>query len=395
MNEIIEEVFEKDEKVNNISHKKLIVALFVLVIFFIISFFVFYLAEKNKSNKIAERDSAYYESLLQKDKAYYESLLQNKPSALQNSFAEDIKGGINDADTKSSAYFITHRFFDNGGDVYEIYDYVESHPELSFLKEAENIYPEVFKELKDKTLSTKFSYEPYYVYLAYVEILYKYGYTDIAGLGTVANQYAAIAYKKMSLAKEMPANEGALYSKYTERDIKKSLEFLGLTNNDVEKILKGEITSVDMPARDILVGLNQYASALRYLEALGVNTTPPKTSREIFAFAMDYSSHFVIELNIFTSLINASTLAILNSSTSDEIKVALSPILSFDTKKPNSYKGSVIRKIINSRLEEKPAKISDTKTSFYSKRNAQLLASKVPDFKVWLMSNGWVESDFK
>ena len=110
---------------------------------------------------------------------------------------------------------------------------------------------------------------------------------------------------------------------------------------------------------------------------------------------MDYSSRFVIELNIFTSLLNTSTLAVLDSSTAEEIKVALTPILSFDTKKPSSYKGSVIRKIINSKFEQKLEGSNYVRMDIYSKWNVLLIANKVPEFKSWLMSNGWTESDFK
>ena len=385
MNEIKGDFYNQEEPVSEISSKAVFVSLFALVVvFFFISFSVFYFFEKDKANKIAQRD-----------KAYYESLLQNKPEALQKSLVEDIKKGVNDAETKSAAYFITHRFFDNGGNIYEIYDYVENHPELSFLKEAEGIYPEEFLKLKDKKLPQTYTEVSFYIYLAYVEVLHKHGYVDIAGLATAANQYAGNTYFKVIRSKKIPEGERGVYLKNMERDIKKALEFLSASNDDVVKILEGKLTSSDIPARDILVGLNQYASTLRYLEAMGINHTSAKTSREIFTFAMDYSSRFVIELNIFTSLVNSSTLAILDSSTSEEIKMALGPILNFDTKKPSSYKGSVIKKIINSKFEQKLEGSNYVRMDIYSKWNVLLIANKVPEFKSWLMSNGWTEPDFK
>ena len=392
-------ITEEDNLPNKVSYRKVSIYVLTFIVFFVASYEGFYLvkmiSEKREAGKILERDKAYYDSLLQKDKDYYESLLKNNPSGLQNSFVEDIKSGVNSGETKSAIYFITHRFFDNGGNIYEIYDYIESHPELSFLKEAEGIYPDVFEQIKEKKLPSIYTYSAFYAYLAYVEVLNKYGYADVATLATAANQYAGNLYFKTVLTKEMEENGEASRLKDVSRDLKKSLDFLNMSGGDVEKILDGKLTSDDMPSRDILVGLNQYASALRYLEALGVKATSTKTSREVFDFAMDYSARFVLELNIFTSLVNASTLAILDSSTSEEIKIALLPILNFDTKKPNSYKGSVIRKIIQSRFEQKPKEISYTRLDLYSKRNALLLASKVPDFKAWLMYNGWVEADFK
>lgn len=396
MEEIPEEFLEKEEQINHTSYKKISISLLVLVVLFSSFFGGFYWLEieKNEANRIAEREKAYYEDLLKKDKAYYESLLQNKPSALQNSFAEDIKSGVNDADTKSSAYFITHRFFDNGGNIYEIYDYIESHPELSFLKEAENIYPDVFREIKDKKLPLTYTGSAFYAYLAYVEVLYKNGYADVAAVATAANQYAGNSYFKTVLAKEFP-EESSIFLKNIQIDKTKAVKFLAIADNDIKKIIEGNLNSSEIPARDILVGLNQYASALRYLEAIGVNATSSKTSREVFSFAMDYSASLVLELNMFTSLINASTLAILSSSTSDEIKIALGPILNFDTKKPSSYKGSVIKKIIASRFEQKPKESSYIRMDIYSKRNVILLGNKVPEFKTWLISNGWTEADFK
>jgi len=391
MDKIKDDFYKQEETVDGNSYKVVFVSIFTLVVFFFISFGVLYFFEKDKANKIAQRDKAYYESLLQSDKAYYESLLQNKPEALQKSLVEDIKNGVNDAETKSAAYFITHRFFDNGGNIYEIYDYVEKHTELSFFKEAEGIYPEAFLKLKNKKLPQTYTKESYDVYLAYVEVLYKQGYADIAGLSTAANQYAGNAYFNTNQSE----GERGVYLKNTERDIKKALEFLSASNDDVTKILEGKLTSSDIPARDILVGLNQHAAAIRYLEAMGINTVSTKTSREIFTFAMDYSSRFVIELNMFTSLINASTLVILDSSTTEEIKVALDPILSFDIKKPSSYKGSVIIKIINSRFEQKLEGSNYVRMDIYSKRNVLLIASRVPEFKAWLMSNGWTETDFR
>src|ERR1035437_752403 len=126
--------------------------------------------------------------------AYYSGILKNNPAPLQNSLVADLQVGANDKYTKSDAYFVTHRFFDNNGNVYEIYEYVNSHPELAFLKEAEAIYPAIFKQIQNGTLPKTFVDRSYYAYLAYVEVLYKHGYTDIAAEGTLANEYAKLAY---------------------------------------------------------------------------------------------------------------------------------------------------------------------------------------------------------
>jgi hypothetical protein len=337
--------------------------------------------------------------------AYYSGILKNDPTPLQNSFVADLQAGVNDKYTKSDAYFVTHRFFDNGGNVYEIYDYVNSHPELAFLKEAETIYPAIFKQIQSGTLPKTFVDRSYYAYLAYVEVLYKHGYTDIAAEGTLANEYAKLAYLDTAISKEMPAKTGIARAKYAVRDSKKALQFLKIVQGNVTAVLQGTLTSNDVTPRDILVGLNQYAAASRYLEALSENYQIPtststmpemyKNTGEVFNYTMEYSARYVPELNLFTSLLNASTLAILSSSTPDEIRAALFPILDFDPKKPGFSPTSIIHKVLDSRLEPKPANIGDTNMDIYSKRNTVRLATLVPEFKQWLMNNGWQTSDFK
>ena len=66
------------------------------------------------------------------------SVLHNSPEALQNSFSDDVKNGVNDQYTKADAYWITHRYSDTLGNIYEIYDYIQSRPHLAFIQtEAE------------------------------------------------------------------------------------------------------------------------------------------------------------------------------------------------------------------------------------------------------------------
>jgi hypothetical protein len=329
---------------------------------------------------------------------YYRSLLKNDPTPLQNALIADIKDGRNDKYTKSDAYFITHRFFDNGGNIYEIYDYINAHPELAFLKEAESMYPKIFAQIKNRTLPSYFVDRALYACLAYIEVLYKNGYTDVAATATLANQYAKLAYFTTTIAKEMPAEEGAKRAAYAPRDAKKAVDFLRLAENDIVGILDGTITSDDVTPRDILVGLNQYGAAMRYLEVLGMASSSPlssRDSREIFAYAIDFSHRHVPELRHFTALLNASTLALLPSGTSEETKIALYPILDLDLKSDKILETSVVHRVLDSRFEQKPQDVGDTLQDIYSKRNTLRLADKVPEFKNWLMANGWVETDFR
>lgn len=329
--------------------------------------------------------------------AFNASHLRNSPTALQDLFLDDIRNGVNDKVTKSAIYFITHRFFDNGGNIYEVYDYVEAHPELEFLKEAEKIYPKWFGQLKRKEIPNVYTDRSLYIYLAYVEVLEKHGYADVAAVATAANQYIKTAYFNTTIAKEMPKKDGEYRAYFAKRDAKKGAEFLKRASKGVTDIMDGKLTEKDVMPRDILVGLNQYAAALRYLEALGRDvSSSPKPAKEIFEYTMEYAYRNVPALHHFTSLLNASTLAILEGADPRDVRAALYPILDFDMK-GRVLPNSILYKVIQSRSETvlPPERIGDTNMDIYSKRNTLRLARIVPEFETWLMSNGWVESDFE
>jgi len=332
-------------------------------------------------------------------KAYYESLSGSNPSSLQELFALDIKNGMNDKFTKSDAYFITHRYFDNGGNIYEIYDYVNSHPELVFLKDAEQFYPDTFERIKKRSLPATYSGPAMHAYLAYLGALERYGYAGIAARATAANQYVKLAYLIKKTPEQFSPDSGVDVPRYLEAEIKRSVYFATKAKEDVAKILDGKLTSEDITDRDIVVGLNQYASALRYYKYLGIDFDSPKTAREIFAFSTGYANSFVTELVVFTGLLNASTLLLDDSSSVDEVKTALLPVLRIDTSKNTPRARSVPGKIIKSKSEEiayfSGTQVKDINYDIYGKTNIVGLARKVSEFKVWLLSNGWVEADFQ
>lgn len=377
-------------KVGPDSSKKLLLSGSIIIAVLLLAG-VFVYNPFTKTNPLGKEDTLRLEN-------YYKSLLQNDPVPLQNSFLSDVKDGKNDKYTKSDAYFITHRFFDNSGNIYEIYDYVNAHPELAFLKEAESIYPTIFAKIKDRTLPAYFVDRSLYADMAYMEVLYKNGYTDIAAISTIANQYAKTAYFTTTIAKEMSKEAGSKRSKYASRDSEKAIEFLKAGAVDINKVIKGEITTSDITARDMLVGLNQYAAAIRYLDAIGKASSTPmniEDSKKIFEFTTELAHREVPELRHFTSLLNASTLAILPSSTPEEVRAALFPILDTDMSNPNILKTSILHKVIDTRFEVQPKDIGDSYQDIYSKRNTLRLASKVPEFKEWLKKNGWTDQDFK
>jgi hypothetical protein len=270
--------------------------------------------------------------------------------------------------------------------------------------EAEAIYPNVFVQIKNKKLPTTFTDRSNYAYLAYVEVLYKHGYTDVAAMGTIANQYAKMAFFNKAIAKEMSKNAGAYRSYYSKRDAVKAGEFIVLTKPVVDDILSGKITTNDVTPRDVLVGLNQYAAAIRYVEAYrfitlkNVSTSSidhiNEKSSAIFKFTTNLAYKDVPELRHFTALLNASTLAILPRSNPLEIREALYPIIDLDLKKTKIIQNSIIHKILDSKHEPQPKNIGDSNLDIYSKRNTLRLASMVPGFKKWLIDNGWKEGDF-
>lgn len=376
--------------------KNIIKIIVSLAVFLIIGFII--------GTKIIDisKDTATQKKDKERHDAFYAGILKNDPKLLQAAFVEDIKNGVNDKYTKSDAYFVTHRYFDNGGNIYEIYDYINNHQELGFInREAEKLYPVAFARIKNGTMSRAFTDASAYAYLAYVEVLYNHGYTDVAALSTLANQYVKMAYYNTSIAKEMPKKEGQERAEYARRDASKALRFLKIAEPQVRDVVYGSKKASDVVPRDVLVGVNQYAAAVRYFEGLkenGLSTTTPITSlnsNDLFSFAMEYSRRSVPELALFTSLLNGSTLALLSSSTPQEIKTALYPIIDFNTKTGNLSQNSIIHKILNSRFEPKPKNVGDTNMDIYSKRNTLRLAKKVPEFKTWLMYNGWKETDFK
>jgi hypothetical protein len=345
--------------------------------------------------------------------AWRQSLLKDNPSLIQEALLSDIQYGINDKFTKSDAYFFTHRYFDNGGNIYEIYQYVEDHPELAFLKEAESIYPEIFELIRNRALPPVRSKAAMHAFLAYLEVLDVHGYSSLAVLGTLTNQYAKLAY--FGSAIKDPENDRNAQQQVVDHEAEKAiffgkkfgvglthlLENEGLTLDDMKNPARissfGALKSIT--SRDLLVGLNQFAASLRYLRAAGKNVElveAPLQGGDIFKFTMLYSKKYVPELRIFTSLLNASTLALVRPGSVAGMKSALQPILKLGV--VESPEG-VVKKILISRSFAtqyfKGTTIENPDLDIYGKKNIVMLANLVPDFKGWLKSNGWNDGDFQ
>lgn len=332
--------------------------------------------------------------------AYYLALLEDNPAALQGLFLEDVRTGVNTADTKSTAYYILHRYFDNGGDIYEIYNFINAHPELAFLNEyAIKSHPETIKQIQAGTFQHTFHDAALLVAVSYMEAMAERGYADVAMLSTIANQYAKLAYLAVRIKRMSPADAAMpeFVKTRPKKFPKKAAVYMERAKDDVRNIMDGNIPAI--PARDVIVGLNQYASTLRYFEFLKYEFDSPKTASEIFVFSSDYSSRYVPELRIFTGYLNASTMVLNTKQYSlEQIAAALEPLLAINPTE-GLRNGGLPKKVLLSRSETvtkiSGTDIDDRNLDIYGKRNVVLLARRVPAFKAWLMAGGWTEADFK
>ena len=385
------------ETIEHTSYRKIIAWAFTCIFIAWVTFFIWdnFLVSKKVNNLSTSQKREQGYTL-----AYRESLLENNPKPLQDYFLSDIKNGINDKYTKSDAYFILHRYFDNGGNIYEIIDYVNTHPELDFLKkEAVVIYPNVFKRIKNKELPVIDSNSSQYALLAAFEVLEKKGYANVAMIATAANMYVKLAYFSYLISSKHPTGIPLHLARDIGRDTNKAISFQKKSDDSIARILDDQLTVEDLEPRDILVGLNQYGSTLRYLQALGVTVSSKKSADEIFAYTSQYSKKVVPEYFLFTSFLDATTLDLdSNVDNSKKLTILLTPIFTFDTKKIKSYDRTVIGKILKAK-EQKPdffpgTNIEDEYYDTYSRRSIVSLAKKVPEFKKWLKDNGWKDPDF-
>lgn len=338
---------------------------------------------------------------IEKDKrhtlSYMQSVVLNDPAVLKEHFVESLRDGINDSYTKADAYFITHRYLDNGGNIYELYEYVEQHPELAFLKEAEALKPTIFKEIKNGELPRTYNGRSLHAYLAYIEILDKYGYADVAARATAANQYAKTAWTVRALPEAFPP--GFNVEKHYKFMEDYAILFAQKAQADIAAILEGELTEDDLLPHSIVVALNQQASALRYFQDLGVSFTSTNTPEQMFSFSRGYSKTRVPWLHLFSCFLDASTLRMVSPERVAEIKSALLPVYLAEVPKPGETPNSVVRKIIDSKLEVTSyypgTEVPDLHLDIYGKRNVVSLAKLVPEFRDWLIANGWQETDFE
>lgn len=307
---------------------------------------------------------------------YFLENLDN-PKALQSFFSDEVKKGNKDEIVKAAAYFITHRYFDNKGNIYELYDYSHSDPSLSFLTKAETIYPDIFKEIVEKKLSTKYSENGNLAYLAYVEVLSDNGYSDVAAFSTAANQYAKLAFVSSNIL------GGSVYE---QKMIIKSLYFIKKADLELQAIFLLGLKQVSTLDPCVVIGCNQYAHARRYYSRLGVPFSSELTPEKIFSFSILYAKNKYPSLLVVAHILNASSLTMLHSPSS-AIEAAAAPLVALNPAGRELKEHGVSDRILK-------AKFDLEEEGVYSKKNIVAIANNSISFKNWLLANGWTGSDF-
>jgi len=383
------ELFQRNKKrrKKNVYHVK--ITLFVFVIFclelgifsYLIGEYIFF----------SSTESLVAESHLSSQEFVLDSGI---PESLKDSFVEDIRKGINDDKTKSKAYAFVRRYLENGGNIYETYQLVRDTPELFFLFEAEDIHPDAFRSIQRERRPFIYSDEGMYVYLAYSEVLERYGYANSALLAAAMRRYIEMAYFKRMINNDHLLGKSTSYPNYSlierENDIKKAIVFSDKVNKEINSVFNYNTTEAIVPSKDVLDAVVQYAIALRYMESMGVSMRSTKTSSELFSFALFYSHRYFPELYLQIALSNASTLLLTNSAQENDFRNALYPFFSYTQTKDNKH--ALIGRIFRSKSESTHSRYADL--SPYSRENIVRLANKSLEFKKWLILNGWEERDF-
>lgn len=324
-----------------------------------------------------------------------ESVSGNDPKPLQDFFADRVGENINNEATKSAIYWITHRYFDNGGDIYEIYDFIEARPEVAFLKEAEKAYPAIFDAIRARTVAN-YSRDSLLALLSYYDVIDAKGYADIAIWGMAANKYAELAQGGLRMHE---ANPRAKYSAsstspllYMTNMIDRSFYYVYKTHaflelNTARTGTLDELLGLPMIPDDLLVGLNQYSAAVENLRAVGHVFQTPFLTADLYEFNAQLAEKQVPRLYFFTNYLYASALVNGGSATKENVAIPLERALAYaESTDPLEWRASVSR-VINAKTA--------AETGMYSYETVKTLASLNTGFKEWLGKQGWIEGDFK
>lgn len=322
-----------------------------------------------------------------------ESVSGVDPKPLQDYFADKVAKNIKDDATKSAIYWITHRYFDNGGDIYEIYDFIEARPEVSFLKDAEKVYPTIFADIREKKVKN-YSRESLIALLAYYDAIDAHGYADIAIWGMAANKYAELAQGALRMYEADPKArypEGAVTPLgYMTTMSDRSLYYIErvhtfLKNNTQNTGTLKDLYMLSVIPDDLLVGLNQYSAAVENLRVVKHVFSTPFPTDVLYEFNAQLAKDRVPRLYFFTNYLYASALVNGGTATKDAVRVPLDRVLEYVEATPaGEWRGSVQRVIGSKSVRE---------SGMYSYDTVKTLASLHENFALWLMKQGWTEAD--
>lgn len=354
------------------------------VLLFILLFIFIRINTSHKEDVIPEESQTItYSSALQKN------MDGSDPKALQDFLVTQIKNNVNDDKTKSAIYWITHRYFDNGGNINEIYDFIESHPEVAFLKEAERLYPDIFADIKTHT-ETHYSRNSLIALLSYYEVIDANGYANLAIWGLAANKYAEQAF--LNSPNITDSSERAIErAEYRDRMLKSAQYFVNaseayIINNTMRTGNLDDLISSDIQINDLLVGLNQYASALAYLIGMGHTEPSAFSIKEIFEFSSQLAQDKVPSLYFFTNYLYATALVQTGNVTFEDVSVPLGRVIDYANDNPQLINTGSLGRLVNAK--------NGSEVSVFSHDNAIKLANLDPNFKSWLQQNGWQDKDF-
>lgn len=320
------------------------------------------------------------------------SVMTENQKPMQDFLIQKIREGKNDDATKSALFWITHRFFDNGGNIYEIYDFINAHEEVAFLREAKMIYPEAFASIDAKKVK---AYDMYSLIalLGYFEIANKYNYANFAMLGLASNKYAEIAsvYKKASeqnTDKNVQENARKAFEQFLSRSRTFSIitdEYLMKKVTRVEDLKN--LKNKDLSDDDLLIGLNQFASAQYFYTGMGKSVISTFQPEQIFKFNVAFSRTYVPRLYFFTNYLWA--VSNVNAGTANMFTL-VTPL------------NNVIEYAKVNNLALPPRSIERVKyankngeSGMFSHATVKSLAAAFVPFKNWLIETGWTEKDFK
>lgn len=349
----------------------------IIVLIILTTVILFYKSKNNNREVSLERSN--YEKIIN-----LSSPVGGDPKPLQDFLIKEIKSGDKNNFTQSAAYWMSHRYFDNGGDIYEIYNYVKANPELNFLGEAELLESASFK-LIEKGEVKNYSRESLAAYLAYLKVFDKYGYLNFPGLSTLTNKIVERAYFSKLILDAIPNKTIARikgFSTYYDNQILESLKYQVKASSSLDKVMKGDISDF-ASKKDAIVGLTQYANALQFYKALRVDYVSIYTAEQVFDISIKMAED--TGLNYFVNYSRAVSTIITKEINSDIIKRPLAVVISYQGKNP--VKDTVIYKIINSRISGE--------VGLYSYKNVATLGTYSPEFKSWLIERGWVDQDFE